>query len=77
MDTRNWCIVNDGAAEVAVVLGISGKPHQLVEVDAAHRDGIPLIKRFSGGKEGRLNVYSALVQHNVICVHDRYRYTVA
>ena len=36
-DAGNWCIVNDGAAAPSVVLGISGKPHALVDVAAAHR----------------------------------------
>jgi hypothetical protein len=83
-DAGNWCIVNDGAPDPSVVLGISGrasfaslskkpkkpietclngvrcvgreyapscagKPHALVDVAAAHRDGIQVIKRFSGG----------------------------
>jgi lipoate-protein ligase A len=45
----NWIFVNDGTKEPAIVLGISGKPHELVHVEAAHKARIPLIKRFSGG----------------------------
>ena len=33
----------------AVILGISGKPRELVNVDNAENDEIPLIKRFTGG----------------------------
>lgn len=28
---------------------LSGKPHALVDISAAHRDGVTVIKRFSGG----------------------------
>ena len=45
----NWLFINDGAREPAIVLGISGKPHELVHVEAAHKARVPLIKRFSGG----------------------------
>jgi len=33
----------------AVVMGIGGKPKQLLDVDKVRRDGIPVLKRFSGG----------------------------
>ena len=49
VDSGNWVIVNDGAPSPAVVLGISGRPHRLVDVAAAHRDGLRVIKRFTGG----------------------------
>jgi len=42
----------------AVVLGISGKPEVLVHQDAAKADGIPMIKRYSGGG-------TVFVDHNV------------
>lgn len=45
----NWLFVNDGTKDPAVVLGISGKPHELVHIEEAHAARIPLIKRFSGG----------------------------
>ena len=45
----NWLFINDGAREPAIVMGISGKAHELVHVDAAHKAGVPIIKRFSGG----------------------------
>ena len=48
-DDRNWCIVNRGAAPPTVVLGISGKPDELVHAERARRDGVPLLRRFSGG----------------------------
>jgi len=47
-DTRNFCIVNQGSSP-AIVMGISGKPHELVDTDKAKALEIPIIKRFSGG----------------------------
>jgi lipoate-protein ligase A len=46
---KNWLIINDGAACPAVVLGISGKPHELIHVDQANEAEIQLIRRFTGG----------------------------
>jgi lipoate-protein ligase A len=46
---ENWAIVNDGAPRRAIVLGISGKPHRLIDVAAAHEDDVLVIKRFTGG----------------------------
>ncbi|KAK9827635.1 hypothetical protein WJX81_001632 [Elliptochloris bilobata] len=48
-DPGNWCILNDGSATAAIVLGISGKSGELVHEEAAAAAGLPLIKRFSGG----------------------------
>ena len=48
-NAENWAIVNDGAPRTAIVLGISGKPHRLIDVAAAQRDDLLVIKRFSGG----------------------------
>ena len=45
----NWCLLNDGTPDRSVVLGISGKPHQLMDVRRALDDGVRVIKRFSGG----------------------------
>ena len=52
-DRRSWFITNEWdsaqpAAE-ALVLGISGRPEQMLHVEAAQRSGIPVIKRFTGG----------------------------
>jgi lipoate-protein ligase A len=44
----NWCIINEGSTP-AIVMGISGKKEELVDCAKAAKDGIPLIKRFSGG----------------------------
>ena len=33
----------------AIILGIGGKPERLVDVNAAKKDGVLVLKRFSGG----------------------------
>ncbi|KAL3155749.1 hypothetical protein ABBQ32_012766 [Trebouxia sp. C0010 RCD-2024] len=48
-DNGNWCIINDGTSIPAIVMGISGKPQELINVPAAQENGIQVIKRFSGG----------------------------
>lgn len=47
-DERNWCLVNKGSSPT-IVMGISGKPEQLINVDKWQKDPIPLVRRFSGG----------------------------
>jgi lipoate---protein ligase len=44
-DNKNWCIINEGS-DPAIVMGVSGKPADLIHCDRAD---IPIIKRFSGG----------------------------
>jgi hypothetical protein len=46
---ENWVIANDGTNETAIVMGISGKPHHLLDVAKVHEDTILTIKRFTGG----------------------------
>ena len=47
-DGKNWCIVNEGSPP-AIVMGISGKPHELMDVKRVAQKRIPVIRRFSGG----------------------------
>lgn len=47
-DQRNWCIINYGSPP-AIVMGISGKAHELVDLEKLNSNPIPLIRRFSGG----------------------------
>lgn len=47
-DTDNWCIINKGSSP-AIVMGISGKKEELIDEQKAFLEGVPLIKRFSGG----------------------------
>lgn len=57
-DDRSWLLVNDGTYQ-AVVLGVSGKPSQLVYTELAAAANIPLIRRFTGGG-------TVVVDHNTI-----------
>ncbi|KAG2496551.1 hypothetical protein HYH03_005374 [Edaphochlamys debaryana] len=45
----NWLIINDGAFTPAIVLGISGRPAELVRCPEALQSGIQVIRRFTGG----------------------------
>jgi lipoate-protein ligase A len=45
---ENWVIINQGSPK-AIVMGISAKPEEVVDLELARRDQIPLIQRFSGG----------------------------
>jgi lipoate-protein ligase A len=47
-DSENWCIVNSGSSP-AIVLGISGKPEEFVDIESYAQNKVPLIRRFSGG----------------------------
>jgi lipoate-protein ligase A len=44
----NWCIINRGS-DLAVVMGVSATPHEVVEIDRAKKMGATIIRRFSGG----------------------------
>ena len=47
-DTRNFCILNEGVSP-AIVMGISGKPEELIHFQVAQSLNFPIIQRFSGG----------------------------
>ena len=47
-DKGDWCLISTGAPP-AIVMGISGKPDQLLNVEKVQQDRIQVIKRFSGG----------------------------
>ncbi|KAG7385536.1 hypothetical protein PHYPSEUDO_001301 [Phytophthora pseudosyringae] len=56
---RNWFIYNDEHSPATIVMGISGKPELLLHQDAVKRDGIPVLKRFTGGG-------TVIVDHNTV-----------
>ncbi|KAF4046324.1 putative BPL/LPL catalytic domain-containing protein [Phytophthora infestans] len=64
----NWFIYNDQHSLPTIVMGISGKPEQLLHQDAVKRDGIPVLKRFSGG--GTVIVDHSTVFTTFICKHE-------
>ncbi|XP_061350655.1 uncharacterized protein LOC133295811 isoform X1 [Gastrolobium bilobum] len=57
----NWCLINDGTNSPAIVMGLSGKLSELVEVKSVLRDHIPIIRRFTGGG-------TVVVDHDTIFV---------
>ncbi|KAF9626225.1 hypothetical protein IFM89_031352 [Coptis chinensis] len=57
----NWCIVNDGTNVPTVVMGMSGVPAELLELEPVIRDKVPVIRRFTGGG-------TVIVDHETIFV---------
>lgn len=47
-EDKNYCLVNEGSPR-AIVMGISGKPEELLNLETVRQEEIPVIKRFSGG----------------------------
>jgi len=47
-DDQNWCIINSGSSP-SIVMGISGKKEQLVDMRVIKSAPIPIIRRYSGG----------------------------
>lgn len=47
-DAGSYCIVNEGTHR-AIVMGISGKEEELLDVKRVEEDEIPVLRRFSGG----------------------------
>ncbi|VFQ91023.1 unnamed protein product [Cuscuta campestris] len=61
----NWCIINDGTDQPTIVMGVSGKPTQLIEVHSVLQDKVPVIKRFTGG--GTVIVDNGTIFASFIC----------
>lgn len=66
--TDNWCVINDGTNDPTIVMGISGKAWELLEVKSVLRDKIPVVRRFSGG--GTVIVDHGTVFVSFICNKD-------
>ncbi|GMP28843.1 hypothetical protein CsSME_00004214 [Camellia sinensis var. sinensis] len=64
----NWCIINDGTNAPTVVMGLSGKPSELLEVGSVLQDQVPVIKRFTGG--GTVIVDPGTIFVTLICNKD-------
>lgn len=64
----NWCIINDGTNRPSIVMGVSGKPKELLDTDAVLRDEIPVIRRFTGG--GTVIVDQGTIFVTFICNKD-------
>lgn len=59
--SNNWCIINDGTNYPTIVMGVSGKTNELLEMSSVLRDEIPIIRRFTGGG-------TVIVDHGTIFV---------
>ncbi|KMT15264.1 hypothetical protein BVRB_3g063730 [Beta vulgaris subsp. vulgaris] len=68
ISSENWCIINDGTPDPTIVMGISGKPAELLDVKSVLQDKIPVIKRFTGG--GTVIVDQGTVFVSLICNKD-------
>ncbi|KAI3825648.1 hypothetical protein L1987_07178 [Smallanthus sonchifolius] len=66
--SENWCIINDGTDKPNIVMGISGKPAELVEIRPVLEDKIPVIRRFTGG--GTVIVDHGTIFVSFICNKD-------
>ncbi|VVB09263.1 unnamed protein product [Arabis nemorensis] len=64
----NWCIINDGTNVPTIVMGMSGKPCELLELEPVIKDRISVIKRFSGG--GTVIVDRNTLFVSLICNRD-------
>ncbi|KAG8362679.1 hypothetical protein BUALT_BualtUnG0051600 [Buddleja alternifolia] len=65
----NWCIINDGTPHnPTVVMGISGKADELLEIESVLRDEISVIRRFTGG--GTVVVDQGTIFVTFICNKD-------
>lgn len=47
-DNQEWCLINSGSPP-AIILGISAKPEDHLNLSLVKKHGVPVIKRFSGG----------------------------
>jgi lipoate-protein ligase A len=54
-----WIIVNEGTPKPRIIMGSSGKEEELLHVENITRDGLPVIRRFTGGG-------TVLVDHNTM-----------
>jgi lipoate-protein ligase A len=65
-DAGNWVLLNQAPVmRPTVVLGIGGNAEALVHAAAAARDGVPLVRRFSGG--GTVVVDAGTVFVSFVC----------
>lgn len=55
---ENWFILNNGSIP-SVIMGLSSKPEEWVDLARLHADNIPLLQRFSGGG-------TVFVDHNTL-----------
>ncbi|CAI5995348.1 unnamed protein product [Closterium sp. NIES-65] len=61
----NWFVFNADVAAPTIVMGISGKPHELLHTEAVLEARVPVVRRFSGG--GTVVLDSGSVLTSLIC----------
>jgi lipoate-protein ligase A len=61
---ENWFLLNTGSPD-AIVMGISGKPEELLNLELVAQKQVPVIKRFSGG--GTVYIDPQTVFSTLIC----------
>ncbi|CAI5527895.1 unnamed protein product [Closterium sp. Naga37s-1] len=64
----NWFVFNADVAAPTIVMGISGKPHELLHTEAVLEARVPVVRRFSGG--GTVVLDSGSVLTSLICRRD-------
>ena len=57
---EHWCLINEGTSAF-IVMGVSAKVVDFLDLDQVQRLNIPVIKRFSGGG-------TVVVDQNTICL---------
>ena len=72
LDDRNFCIINEGSAP-AIVMGISGKPEELINHQKLSHNPIPIIRRYSGG--GTVVVDEGTLFISFLCQKDLHDFT--
>ncbi|RLM62294.1 lipoate-protein ligase LplJ [Panicum miliaceum] len=45
----NWCVINDGTMPPTIVMGVSGRVSELVEIEPILQDSVAIFRRFSAG----------------------------
>ncbi|KAF3952490.1 hypothetical protein CMV_021958 [Castanea mollissima] len=66
--SHNWCIINDATNQPTIVMGVSGKPAELLEIESVLCDQIPVVRRFTGG--GTVLVDPGTIFVTFICNKD-------
>ncbi|KAG7672404.1 hypothetical protein Ndes2526B_g09084 [Nannochloris sp. 'desiccata'] len=69
----NWFVINDGVPDPTIVLGISGKPEELINLREASTANIPLLRRFTGGGTVIVDsnsIMTSIIMHGPTAVPD-------
>ncbi|KAJ3684005.1 hypothetical protein LUZ61_013169 [Rhynchospora tenuis] len=67
-DFKNWCILNVGTPQPTIVMGVSGKPSELINIKSVIYNKVPVIRRFTGG--GTVIVDKETIFVTLICSRE-------